>query len=310
MLALMPQSPGISNFYAPSTSTMSLALLPSSPVTYDPSNVPTLLPPGPPASKRPKLSLNTSSVAPIFGKNATSLRLETIRNTFRNTHESQRRAGSNQIKPRLTPLSTSVQLSEPSPMNEQAASVEEESKDEPTPASSESTSSASTVETTPQEAPYKLPFNTTSILTNGPIPRTTGRRTSFSQTRPMFPTAKKVLFRAELTEEIETTKYTLKHSDIEAILPVETAKERDEEPKQNHEEEGAALKERTTMPRTGHKRDSSEDDSDTCPATPVAGRQKKHRRWRWTLEPVSPASPVKQKQEEDVGTAGDDGAAA
>ncbi len=40
-------------------------------------------------------------------------------------------------------------------------------------------------------------------------------------------------------------------------------------------------------PRTGDKRDSSdEEDSDTCPATPIAGRRKRHRQWRWTLGPT------------------------
>ncbi|KAJ8106731.1 hypothetical protein OPT61_g9349 [Boeremia exigua] len=50
-------------------------------------------------------------------------------------------------------------------------------------------------------------------------------------------------------------------------------------------------------PRLGDKRDSSEseDDSDTCPQTPVAGRRKRSRDWRWTLgklpgDSTSPAS--------------------
>lgn len=41
--------------------------------------------------------------------------------------------------------------------------------------------------------------------------------------------------------------------------------------------------------QVGGKRDSSSDDeneSDSCPATPVAGRRKRHRQWRWTLGPV------------------------
>jgi len=39
----------------------------------------------------------------------------------------------------------------------------------------------------------------------------------------------------------------------------------------------------------GGKRESSsdeEDESATCPATPVAGRRKRHRQWRWTIAPV------------------------
>jgi len=36
-------------------------------------------------------------------------------------------------------------------------------------------------------------------------------------------------------------------------------------------------------PVAGEKRDSSDEDSDTCPETPVAGRRKRRREWVWTL---------------------------
>lgn len=46
-------------------------------------------------------------------------------------------------------------------------------------------------------------------------------------------------------------------------------------------------------PQTGEKRESSdEEDSDTCPATPVAGRKKRHREWVWTLDPIKTAAPT------------------
>jgi len=39
-------------------------------------------------------------------------------------------------------------------------------------------------------------------------------------------------------------------------------------------------------PLVGEKRESSDEDSDTCPETPVAGRRKRRREWVWTLGPV------------------------
>ncbi|KAF1925466.1 uncharacterized protein M421DRAFT_70071 [Didymella exigua CBS 183.55] len=53
-------------------------------------------------------------------------------------------------------------------------------------------------------------------------------------------------------------------------------------------------------PRLGDKRDSSEseDDSDTCPQTPVAGRRKRSRDWRWTLGKL-PGDSTPTASEED-----------
>lgn len=114
----------------------------------------------------------------------------------------------------------------------------------------------------------------------------------------MFPTAKKVAFAAPLTEDITTEKYTMRHSDIESsvstistleLSPPETVK-LEVEGEGNALKSGAktvAKKGKSTSPRTGEKRESSdEEDSDTCPATPVAGRKKRHREWVWTLGPV------------------------
>ncbi len=128
----------------------------------------------------------------------------------------------------------------------------------------------------------------------------------------MFPDAKRVMFRAPLTEDIETTEYTMRHSDIDSILSETSAagttvpERDDEESVVSSDEQGNSVSEGQMLKqarRVGAKRDSSDDDSDTCPATPVAGRQKKHRQWRWTLAPVSPASPVKHKLEDENGDA-------
>lgn len=120
----------------------------------------------------------------------------------------------------------------------------------------------------------------------------------------MFPGAKKVSFRAPLTEEIVTEKYTMRHSDLDSsrstISTLELSPSEPEAEKPQVKSEGDALKsgvkaekkKSASSPRAGDKRDSSdEDDSDTCPATPVAGRKKRHREWVWTLGPIKPTTP-------------------
>lgn len=123
----------------------------------------------------------------------------------------------------------------------------------------------------------------------------------------MFPTSKKVAFAAPLTEDITTEKYTMRHSDIESSFSTISTLELSppETNKLEVEGEGNALKSgaktvtkkgTSSSPRTGEKRESSdEEDSDTCPATPVAGRKKRHREWVWTLGPVDTTSASNDK---------------
>jgi hypothetical protein len=110
----------------------------------------------------------------------------------------------------------------------------------------------------------------------------------------MFPAPKKVAFRAVLEEEIKNEMYTLRHSDIETQpIEVDTASSKDDEDDEDDENTNEEANEiaptqqaQAISPKTGEKRDfSDEEDSDTCPATPVAGRRKRHRQWRWTLGP-------------------------
>ena len=127
----------------------------------------------------------------------------------------------------------------------------------------------------------------------------------------MFPAAKKVGFRAPLTEEIRTEKYTMKHSDIESststisTLELSPAEKKKDGEVQDKREEGTQtdVEESTvTSPQTGDKRESSdeeEEDSDTCPATPVAGRKKRHRQWVWTLGPIKPEAEDQPPEAED-----------
>ncbi|KAK3697321.1 hypothetical protein LTR37_017554 [Vermiconidia calcicola] len=281
---------------------MSLALLPSSPMAYSQPTIPTLATPGPTPSKKPRLSLNTFNVAPVFGKGSTSLRLETLsatsptaRNTFRNAQDIERRTK----RPNVTPLATNTIAG----CTESITSPREglsklEDKSDTSTKSSSCASTTSTTDSLHSGVPYKLTFAATSILINGPISRERCRTTSFSQSRPMFPTSKKVAFRAPLTEDIKTSKFTMRHSDIESssstISTLELSPSDDntdgnesvlEEQAQKADQEGHTL----GSAQSGDKGESpdKEDDGDKCPATPVAGRRMKHRQWRWTLGPIS-----------------------
>lgn len=318
MLAFMsPPLPTRTPSSLPPT-TMSVAILPSSPITYGQAPVPTLLAPGPSPAKRPKLSLDTKATPPAFGKASTSLRLETlsatsptVRNTFQNgysvTTTQLRKPGAR--RPVLKPLTTSVPpdtTRRPTPLRTELHSATEPFDQISSSSSSTSATSFSTIDSLPTEVPYKLSYNVQSILSNGPVPRENRKRRSFAQTRPMFPSAKKVAFRAPLTENIQTTKYTMAHSDIDSssstistleLPPPKFVLTHDNEEKGDVEQPTEVPEQETTAtsPHTGEKRESSdEEDSDTCPATPVAGRRKRHRQWVWTLGPIKPEAETKE----------------
>jgi len=155
-------------------------------------------------SQRPKLSINTQQTR-TFGKGS-SLRLETLsaasptaRNTFQNAYET------NRVQIVSTPLRQTH--------DDTYTPNTPEPADGRTPSSS-SISSASTLSDSGL-IPYALQYHTSSILVNGPIPRTVHHRLSLSQSRPIFPPEKHVSFRSPLEEEVRTVKYVWKHSDIE-----------------------------------------------------------------------------------------------
>ncbi|KAJ9623428.1 hypothetical protein H2203_005687 [Taxawa tesnikishii (nom. ined.)] len=98
----------------------------------------------------------------------------------------------------------------------------------------------------------------------------------------MFPAPKRVAFKAPLTEDIKTEKYTLAHSDLaSSSSSISTLNL----PPPEHDTDRSSSNP-GGEPHTGDKRDSSDEDSDVCPATPVAGRRKRRREWVWTLGPV------------------------
>ncbi|KAF2478965.1 hypothetical protein BDY17DRAFT_327774 [Neohortaea acidophila] len=267
---------------------MSLALLPSTPLTSGRTSIQEALAASPSASKRPKLSLNTSTVPSGFGKGVTSLRLETLsatsptaRNTFQNRDGAKAKDDATRGKVTLTPLLTNmspISASQPTAESVLCHGIPDAS-----------VLTASPVASLPSQIPYILPQNTSSILTNGPIKRPGSQDSESSRSRASSP--KRVAFRIDLTEDIKTTMYTFKHSDIcqsPALMSVsEASRSRSqelatEEPARARDGVQEAAK---AVPRPGIKRasfDLEETDDRACPTTPVAGRAKRQK-WVWTL---------------------------
>lgn len=260
---------------------MSLDRMHTTSATHTNSTLQPLLPTSP---SRPKLSLNTRSILPTFGKRSTSLRLETLsassptsRNTFQNATDAPK-----------------VHESSKSPLNPLPLGQTCEAKSSPTEATLSSTSSCSSVSSEALSiscVPYTLPYGLKSALRNSPTTRIRTQTTTFAICRPMFPAAKRVAFRDPITEDVKTVRFTLRHSDISpptSTLELRPPQERHpNKSAQPPDEKPTTKKSGPLSPRTGDKRDSSdEEDDETCPATPVAGRQKRHRQWVWTLPPV------------------------
>ncbi|KNG50006.1 hypothetical protein DDE82_004619 [Stemphylium lycopersici] len=292
------------------------------------SSMATQLPIIPPrqAPARPKLSINTEQPR-ILGKGA-SLRLETlsavsptVRNTYSNAYERPSTAPALQRPQR-------PQLSIESDFAASSTNVSTNSASTPSSASTlSSTLTSASNESASSAIPYKQPHNLASILSNSParsiIPRKMGSN------RPMFPAEKRVSFRTPLEEEITTTKYIMAHSDLDSSISTlstisssasstSTSTDSDVSASQDSlavNTSNAASQAsisplslslekcsstcssvqsspRPKNPRIGDKRDSSssEDDSDSCPETPVAGRRKRTRDWRWTLGPLPSSS--------------------
>lgn len=103
----------------------------------------------------------------------------------------------------------------------------------------------------------------------------------------------------------------MRHSDLDSssstisvleLSPPEPVKASEKDVDEAQTGSAAQDKPEAASPHTGDKRESSdEEDSDTCPATPVAGRRKKHRQWVWTLGPVNQPTVEADKRPEDAG---------
>jgi len=257
---------------------VSVASVPSSP-TISPTG---LLPPAlpiiqTPSSRRPKLSLQTKCSG-LSSQNSTGLRLDTlsatsptVRNTYRNTYEA--------------PLASSTSLRLDC---SGGRSISPQTAVQPLPISSPPTctsaatspTSSSTSPETPT-IPYARSNHLKSILKNSPIPPHAPLRTTISSACPapklLFPPIKRVKFQLPLAEEIHTSKYSLRHSDI-------PSREVSPSPLSCREENLHAGDKRESPSLLEH--DSDDEDESEYPKTPIAGRRKKMREWVWTLGPI------------------------
>ncbi|KAF2655513.1 hypothetical protein K491DRAFT_678832 [Lophiostoma macrostomum CBS 122681] len=273
--------------------------------------------------QRPKLHINTQQLR-TFGKGS-SLRLDTLsavsptaRNTFSNAYEpAATSAVPALVRPSKPQLSIDSSWTKTSNSNPPSST---------TPSSASTLSSAITSASSNDSAtiriPYKQPHNLTSILFNSPARQLLPRK--MAPVRPLFPAEKRVSFATPLEEEITTSKYTMAHSDLQSSINSDSTISSIETPAASESESFSASLSITTSspsssdvpsspsvappseqsdssafsslegsprpkgPRLGDKRDSSESDSDSCPETPVAGRRKRRRDWRWTL-PTPPS---------------------
>lgn len=225
-------------------------------------------------NKRPKLSLQTSSVPVAVGKSSTALSVTmsalgasspTVRNTFNNAYD---------IPLRPSPVGISpISNNWPKPMT-----------------------------TKREERPYEVPLSVRGILKNTPcIPSL--RRSALSGTRSsspragrrvFFPAVKRVSYRSPLDEEIKTIKFIARHSDLPSEDESEVGPEtnsssipKTDSPTLDDAASGSEITEESISART----------SDTAPVASGGGRyrspllkhakrKRKPREWRWTIGPL------------------------
>lgn len=227
-------------------------------------------------SKRPKLSLQTTSLSGTYGSLTRGLGPNTAQSTYTPTTTNT--------------LSNTWDLTiRPSPI------LRTESPRPKTQA--------------PQQ-PYflSLPFGIKSILKNSPLPPRQGSVSASpreSRRKVFFPQPKKVLFRSDLEETIETSRYVSRHYDLSS------SEDEADEPRLSPTSTSAGSTPGLHSPppsrKRKHRRDSGicVDIPEEKPPFEDAGRSMKaksrgckRRRWQWTLgsdepavqEVVSPAS--------------------
>jgi hypothetical protein len=264
-------------------------------------------------NKRPKLSLQTTSLPVTFGKSTTGLSLSlstnctsspTVRNTFSNAYDVFRGASS----PASAATASPTRYTTRSSRRGSPYVGGRHHKD---------------------DTPYQLPLGVRGILRNSPIPASSLRRPSSSNAatnspgaghngrRMLFPAKKHVNYRFPLDEEIKTVRFVAKHSDISSSEspsgPSDSYTSEDEESDSSGSltESGPSEEESTTtsntaasaqpprrtkrkMPRSERQiraaaiRDGLPDHAYDCqtPQTPMQRRRKRLRKWQWTLGPV------------------------
>ena len=244
--------------------------------------------PQPALNKRPKLSIQTSSLPVTFGKSSTALLMTatalptaspTVLNTFNNAYD---------LPSRPSPVSAS-------PFTSQAA----RRFSRPMPS----------YVTESEDQPYKLPTGVKSILRNSFIPDTSRRSSVYSNTssprnsrRVLFPPTKKVCFRQSLEEEIETVRFTARHSDLSSSEEESEDRGSEELLDESEDDTETVTVEDGTRPtlrsrkrpraysrrqvRAAAMRDGLFSSQDQVSATETPSDRRRRRRWEWTLGPL------------------------
>ena len=252
------------------------------------------------SSKRPKLSLQTSSLPITFGKSTTALAIAasslpatspTVLNTFNNAYD---------IPHRFSPATPSPTGSRPTRPASRLVSPFVSSK---------------------EDRPYQLSHGLRGILRNTPIPSTL-RRSSIchpadsprSARRTFFPAAKKVTFRVVLEEVIDTKLYTAKHSDLSSDEEEAETHDQVSDPSSSSsdsEPDDTPVDDVTTSGSQSRKRkarsnrqveaaairdglDSADRLRKRLRRTGDGKRKRKRRQWEWTLGPLRETSPPKE----------------
>jgi len=250
-------------------------------------------------TKKPKLSLKTSDLAPTFhgsvsrqpGASTEATTTPTTLNTFNNTFE---------LAYRPSPVSTL-----PSPGSH------------PYPRPGLNTSSPIT---RTSERPYhlNLPFGVRPILKNSPLPRELPRPSISASPRAagrrvFFPAVKKVAFRAQLEDEVVTKQYIMRHADLTSSEDESTPSEAEEQSSiSNDDEEDGGQKPTIRVDEVsvrGRRKRKSVAVSpspateggrgrEERPRSTSARRSKRKRRWQWSLESKSRSQPIIENDEE------------
>ncbi|KAL1851538.1 hypothetical protein Plec18167_002764 [Paecilomyces lecythidis] len=255
-------------------------------------------------SKRPKLSLQTTSLPITYGKSTTGLSLSlaagnntaspTVLNTFNNAYELMRSS---------TSAAGDVSPSKGKIISPYATGRHKES------------------------VPYQLPLGVRSILRNSPIPASSRRQRSVSMTgnnmngshsnrRLLFPASKQVSYRFPLEEEVKTVRFTARHSDIvddsESGISDGSQSDDGSVSHTSQSDSSSSSDEDTTTCKTisplthckrkrrksagieGRKLQLSRLDGHSSglesPQTPCQEHPKRRREWRWTLGPLPPSN--------------------
>ncbi|EED24426.1 conserved hypothetical protein [Talaromyces stipitatus ATCC 10500] len=248
-------------------------------------------------TKRPKLSLQTTSLPATFGNSNTGLVARscitaspTVRNTFSNAYDiRQTLSAIDSPSPSCRSADRSARHGSPFPFSNYRS----------------------------DPMPYQQPLGVRSILRNSPLKKLSlGRRSvsisagAIDNRRVYFPAKKQVSFRNQLEEEIKTVRYVARHSDIDSESEPELisdgadgsssessdSSESQSEHSSSGEDDGEAQdrpvrrRKRKSAPserqiRAAALRDGLNNDriAAALSAVPDSNSQKRRCKWRWTL---------------------------